>query len=146
MVSFWGATDLIIQWGWEVFTQVQVMLKYLSVPCACERDSSVFDKSGPPAVGALLSASQTVFYLSREFKFWRAASVRALRKTSERATGRSRRKCWSKCPPECSRAQSLPGWSPPWPDTAAAGSGTSPRPLHLNRDKRLKQTGEWGHH
>lgn len=66
-----------------------------------------------------------------------AASVWALQRTSEHLWRRSQHcgwnqcKCWSKCPPGCSRGQSHQCWSPQSPDTAAAESGRNLHPPHL---------------
>lgn len=66
-----------------------------------------------------------------------AASGPAPRGTAACLWCRSRRcewslcKCWSTCPPGCSRGRSRLCWSPRWPDTAGGGSGRSLHPPHL---------------
>lgn len=80
------------------------------------------------------------------FQVLRRNLVRLSRKSQRFA--QSRCKCWSRCPPGCSRGPSHLRWSPPSPDTAAAGWGRSLRRPRLRaghrQTSRQKQTLETG--
>lgn len=88
----------------------------------------------------------------RASKSGEAARVRGLQRTRGRLWRRSRRcawsrcKCWSKCPPGCSTGRSRRCWSPRWPGRAAAGSGTSLRPPHLQVRQTVRCRCRTHHH
>lgn len=129
-------------WGWNVQTNSSKHEFLDSELALCTLTDWCWSSGVVLRNSLVLTSCLIVHYFAgiwslRASKSGGAARVRGLQRTRGRLWRRSRRcawsqcKCWSKCPPGCSTGRSPRYWSPRWPGRAAAGSGTSLRPPHL---------------